>query len=117
MLNLIRLREKANYPDGRRATGAEAYATYSHESERIFCRLGGKIIWRGKFEQTLIGPDYEAWDVCFVAEYPSVSAFAEMLREPAYRFAMEHRQAAIADSRLVRLLPMTVGVGFADPAA
>ena len=32
MLNLIRLRERAAYPDGRRATGAEAYAAYGRES-------------------------------------------------------------------------------------
>jgi uncharacterized protein (DUF1330 family) len=117
MLNLIRLREQANYPDGRAATGADAYAAYSHGSRPVFARLGGKIIWRGRLEQTLIGPREEAWNICFVAEYPSVAAFAEMLRDPAYRSAMEHRQAAIADSRLVRLAPMTLGIAFADPEA
>ena len=28
MLNLVRLRERANYADGRAASGAEAYAAY-----------------------------------------------------------------------------------------
>jgi uncharacterized protein (DUF1330 family) len=116
MLNLIRLRKKAAYTDGRLATGAEAYAAYGQGSQPVFSRLGGRIVWRGKLEQTLIGPSDESWDICFVAEYPSVVAFTEMLREPAYRLAMEHRQAAIADSRLVRLAPMASGSGFADPA-
>ena len=32
MLNLVRLRALAAYPDGRKATGAEAYAAYGRES-------------------------------------------------------------------------------------
>jgi hypothetical protein len=41
------------------------------------------------------------WDHCFIAEYPSVSAFVEMIRDPVYREAVKHRQAAVADSRLI----------------
>jgi uncharacterized protein (DUF1330 family) len=116
MLNLIRLREQANYPDGRRATGAEAYAAYGRGSQPVFSRLGGRIVWRGRFEQMLIGPSEEAWDICFIAEYSSVEAFAEMAKDPDYRLAVEHRKAAVADSRLVRLASMTNGIGFDDPA-
>ena len=32
MLNLVRLRDQAAYPDGRKATGAEAYAAYGRDS-------------------------------------------------------------------------------------
>ena len=32
MLNLVRLRDRAAYPDGRIATGAEAYAAYGRDS-------------------------------------------------------------------------------------
>ena len=49
MLNLVRLRALAAYPDGRKATGAEAYAAYGSESEPVFSRLGGAIVWRGHF--------------------------------------------------------------------
>jgi hypothetical protein len=51
MLNLVRLRAQAHYPDGRSATGAEAYAAYGRESLPVFVRLGGRIVWRGRFEQ------------------------------------------------------------------
>jgi len=112
MLNLVRFREKAAYPDGREATGAEAYAAYGRASHPIFTRLGGRIVWRGNFELTLIGPGAERWDACFIAEYPSVSAFVAMIRDPAYREAVKHRQAAVSDSRLVRLAPMAAGAGF-----
>ena len=82
MLNLVRLREQAAYPDGRKATGAEAYAAYGRESGPVFERLGGRIVWQGRFELMLIGPAEERWDHCFIAEYPSVAAFAEMIRDP-----------------------------------
>ncbi|MGY4316843.1 hypothetical protein ACVWW1_006170 [Bradyrhizobium sp. JR3.5] len=71
MLNLVRLREWASYPDGRKATGAEAYAAYGRESGPVFERLGGRIVWQGRFELMLIGPQEERWDHCFIAEYPS----------------------------------------------
>lgn len=103
MLNLVRLRERAAYEDGREATGAEAYAAYGRESGPVFKRLGGEIVWRGKFELTLIGPGDERWDHVFVARYPSVGAFVEMIRDPVYREAVKHRQAAVEDSRLIRL--------------
>src|ERR1700722_5954182 len=112
MLNLVKLRANAAYPDERRATGAEAYAAYGRESEPVFSRLGGSIVWRGIFEQTLIGPPEERWDLCFIAQYPSVAAFVAMIRDPVYREAVKHRQAAVEDSRLIRLAPGAVGVGF-----
>lgn len=112
MLNLVRFRAEAAYPDGRKATGAEAYAAYGRESGSVFARLGGRIVWRGRFELMLIGPADERWDECFIAEYPSVAAFVEMVRDPIYREAVKHRQAAVEDSRLVRLSPADFGSGF-----
>ena len=112
MLNLVRLRDRAAYPDGRAKTGAEAYAAYSRDSEPVFARLGGAIVWRGKFELMLIGPEAERWDLCFIAAYPDVAAFVAMLRDPLYREAVKHRQAAVEDSRLIRVQPGGTGAGF-----
>ena len=57
MLNLVRFRDRAEYPDGRALSGAEAYAAYGKESGPVFARLGGTIVWRGNFELMLIGPE------------------------------------------------------------
>lgn len=114
MLNLVRLRDQADYPDGRQSTGAEAYQAYGRESGPIFARLGGKIIWQGRFELTLIGPSDEHWDHCFIAEYPDVAAFGEMIHDPAYREAVKHRQAAVEDSRLIRLGALPSGSTFGE---
>jgi uncharacterized protein (DUF1330 family) len=114
MLNLVRLHAQARYPDGRKATGAEAYAAYGRDSGPVFIRLGGKVIWQGAFELMLIGPREERWDRCFIAQYPSVAAFVEMIRDPVYREAVKHRQAAVEDSRLIRLAPQQVGATFGE---
>ena len=114
MLNLVRLRERAAYPDGREASGADAYRAYSSESGPIFRRLGGRIAWSGDFRLMLIGPADEHWDICFIAEYPSGAAFAEMIRDAGYQQAVKHRQAAVLDSRLIRLNPRKTGGGFGE---
>jgi uncharacterized protein (DUF1330 family) len=105
MLNLVRLRETAVYEDGSMVTGHEAYAAYGRESGPVFRRLGGRIVWSGKFDMVLIGPQGEYWDICFIAEYPSAEAFIAMLRDEDYRKAVKHRQAAVFDSRLIRMQP------------
>jgi uncharacterized protein (DUF1330 family) len=114
MLNLVRLRERAVYADGRQASGLEAYRAYGRETTPILARLGGRQFWVGRFEQTLIGPADERWDLVFIAEYPTAAAFVAMLRDPDYREAVKHRQAAVADSRLIRLSPQIPGAGFGE---
>ena len=113
MLNLIRLRDQAAYPDGRVATGAEAYASYGRESGPIFSGLGGEIIWRGKMEAMVIGPTDKQWDIAFIARYPHANAFLAMVTDPDYQLAVVHRQAAVDDSRLIRFGETAEGAGFA----
>lgn len=102
MLNLIKLNSQAVYEDGTETTGAEAYKAYGKESGPIFARVGGSIIWRGKPELMLIGPEAMTWHIAFIARYPNAGAFMEMVTDPDYRQAVKHRQAAVEDSRLLR---------------
>ncbi|MEP3333776.1 DUF1330 domain-containing protein [Sedimentitalea sp.] len=112
MLNLVKLRERAEYEDGTDVSGQEAYSTYGRLSGPVFERVGGRIVWRGAMEQMVIGPKDLQWDLCFIADYPQPGAFLEMLKDPEYRVAMVHRQAAVADSRLIRMAPVEGGTGF-----
>lgn len=112
MLNLVRLKDEAIYPDGTTCSGAEAYAAYGRESGPVFRELGGRIIWSGEFQLTLIGPEDEVWDIAFIAEYPSGQAFIDMLRNPVYRQAVVHRQAAVKTSRLIRMKSKEALEGF-----
>ena len=112
MLNLVKVHKEVEYPDGEVVSGVEAYKRYGRLSFPIFAKLGGKIIWRGEMLFTLIGPSEEKWDECFIAQYPSVGAFVQMVRDPVYREAVKHRQAAVLDSRLIRMAPADAGTGF-----
>lgn len=117
MLNLIRCRAEALYPEGhqcagRGLSGREAYRLYGEESGPIFRRVGGAIVWSAAPRLVLTGPADEAWDIAFVARYPSAHAFLEMVTDPAYREAVVHRQAAVETSRLIRTSPGAAGQGF-----
>lgn len=114
MLNLVRVRQQAAYADGRACSGRDAYKAYARDSQAVFTRVGGRQFWVGRFELTLIGPADDHWDFVFIAEYPNAAAFAEMLRDPVYREAVKHRQAAVLDSRLIRLRPALPGKGFGE---
>jgi uncharacterized protein (DUF1330 family) len=113
MINLVRLHDRAVYDDGRDVSGAAAYAAYGQGAAPVLERVGGRIVWRGAMEFMLIGPAEEQWDICFIAAYPSVEAFVTMIKDPDYRAAMLHRQAAVADSRLIRTAPLSLGDNFA----
>lgn len=112
MLNMLLFRDRAEYEDGREATGAEAYAAYGEASAPVFTRVGGEIIWRGVPEVMLIGPFEKRWDLMFIARYPTAAAFLEMVTDPEYQQAVKHRQAAVLDSRLIRTREAGRGVGF-----
>jgi len=119
MLNLIRLRPAANYPPdhpnhGKAMTGLDAYREYGRTSAAIFKRLGGRQVWAGRPETVLTGPLTERWDLTFIAAYPNALAFAQMIRDPGYREHVKHRQAAVEDSRLIRMLPVEPGEGFGE---
>lgn len=117
MLNLVAFHARAAYPaDHAQAdaglTGAAAYALYGTQSAPVLARVGGHILWRGRFEATLIGPGAEQWDAMFIARYPTAHAFLAMVSDPEYKQAVVHRQAAVRTSRLIRCAPGAAGTAF-----
>jgi uncharacterized protein (DUF1330 family) len=104
MLNLLRYRERAEYPSdsGHSAcSGREAYDRYSAVAVQKVASVGGRILWLGQSFLTLIGPGEEKWDDVVLVEYPSRKAFLDMVSMPDYLAASVHRTAALADSRLI----------------
>lgn len=119
MLNLIRLRAIADYPrdhphHGKGMSGLEAYREYGRTTAALFHGLGGRQVWAGRPEVVVTGPADERWDLAFIAEYPNAAAFLAMVTNPDYREFVKHRQAAVEDSRLIRLAPLTPGEGFGE---
>lgn len=117
MLNLLQFHEHAQYPDDHANaahgwSGVRAYEEYGKTSGPIFKRVGGTIIWRGKMEAMVIGPDDKQWDSSFIARYPNSGAFLEMVTDPEYQKAVFNRQAAVLTSRLIRFGEMDGPDGF-----
>lgn len=111
MLNMIRFKDKAEYAEGSEFaakdwTGEQAYAEYSRRSSPIANRVGGKPIYMGIPQLTLIGPQHETWDVAFIIEYPDLATFLALVNDPEYKKHAFHRSAAVADSRLIRMAPL-----------
>ncbi len=119
MLNLIRLRATAAYPEGhanhgKGMSGLEAYRAYGRDSASVFARVGGRQVWVGRPQTVVTGPAEERWDLAFIAEYPSAGAFLAMVTDLGYREHVKHRTAAVADSRLIRMSPTAPGEGFGE---
>ncbi|MFW2350587.1 DUF1330 domain-containing protein [Qipengyuania sp.] len=111
MLNLLRFRDRADYshardlePEGG-ATGAEAYARYMAELEPLLTASGGEVLFAGKADAFLIGPDAEQWDFAMLVKQASKASFLAFASDPAAQRITQHRTAALSDSRLLPLWP------------
>jgi uncharacterized protein (DUF1330 family) len=104
MLNMLRFRERAEYPAGSghaSCSGREAYQRYGIKAIEYVRAVGGKPIYRGTAHVTLIGPQDERWDEILLVQYPSPAAFLKMVSNPDYLACGVHRTAALKDSRLI----------------
>jgi hypothetical protein len=107
MLNLIKFRDLAEYPEGhpnhgKGLTGADAYAIYLAGFQRVVANDGAAMVWERPLECVVTGPEGE-WDEIFVMGYPNSVAFMKMVKNEEYiRDVVPHRTAAVADSRLIR---------------
>ena len=73
MLNLVKLKARAEYPQGhpdhgKDMTGLDAYRAYGRTTAHIFKRVGGRQVWAGKPQVMVTGPQSEAWDLAFIAD-------------------------------------------------
>lgn len=111
MVNLLKFREKAAYPDGLDAqlSGREAYARYGEAVSRLIEGLGGRIRYSGAVTGLLLGEVEELWDAVALAEYPSLAAFQAMAMSPEMHAIEHHRKAGLAGQLNIRTRP---GPGF-----
>ena len=94
MLNLIRFRDVAEYPEGhplhgKGLTGREAYAIYREGFQRVVANDGAAMVWEAPIECTVTGPTGE-WDEAFVMGYPNSALFMAMVRAGIVVRPVEH---------------------------
>ena len=73
MINLLRYREQAAYPDGFDAepcSGREAYQRYGQGVMPLIGAAGARPIWSGTATHSLIAAEDEVWDDAILVEYP-----------------------------------------------
>ena len=107
MVNLLKFKPKAEYPDGSDAhlTGAEAYGRYGEAVAKLVEGLGGRIRYSGQVSGLMLGEVEELWDAVALAEYPSLAAFRAMATSAEYQAIERHRSAGLAGQLNIRTKP------------
>ncbi len=110
LVNLLAFRTHAAYPPGHRLataglSGADAYGRYGAVAFDQVRRRAGRLTLLNHVEQVLIGSD-RAWDQVAVMEYPDTRAFLDMIADPVYVAALDHRDAGLATTMVLVTRPL-----------
>ena len=105
MLNLLKFKAKAEYPDGRETTltGQQAYAIYGAEVVAHLAKVGGAPMFSARVERLMLGEVEELWDSAAIAMYPSRQAMMDMMSSPDYQASAIHRAAGLAGQLNIEL--------------
>jgi uncharacterized protein (DUF1330 family) len=103
MLNLLKFRDKAQYPDGRNTdlTGMQAYMVCGEAMRKVVEREGGKFVFLGAIKYLTVGAVDKLWDVAALVEYPSPAAFARIATSPEVGEIGVHRTAGLEGQLLI----------------
>jgi uncharacterized protein (DUF1330 family) len=97
MVNLLKFKEKASYPDGRdpEISGREAYLRYAREMKKLVEGDGGRFIFGGSIAGILLGQVEDLWDEVGLVEYPSSTSLLKIASTPAFQEIEVHRTAGL----------------------
>ncbi len=107
MLNLIRLRDTADYSEhpelapAAPVSGLQAFNLYIEHSMPYLEQMGGELLMLGQGGQFFIGPEDEQWDLVMLVKQSSVASFFNFASNTDYLAGIGHRSAAVMDSRLL----------------
>ncbi len=80
-------------------SGVESFSKYEEFTIRFIKeKLGGKVIYKGKYIMPLIGEG--DWDSVLIVEYPSIASFLKMQMDEEYLKMLPYRINALAESRV-----------------
>lgn len=98
MVNLLKFKDRAEYPDKRESnlSGKEAFAIYSKEVVGHLEKVGGKPIFGSEVTRLMLGEVEDLWDQVAIAMYPNRKAMLKMISNPDYIKSAQHRVAGLA---------------------
>lgn len=109
MVNLLKFREAAGYPEGSGfapCSGREAYARYQHAfTVTVRETSQAEVVYEGPVQQIFIGQtgsDAADWDKVLIVRYPSRQHFLAMMANDSYRDALVHRYAGLERTVLLQ---------------
>ncbi len=103
MVNLLKFKDVAEYPDGRECvlTGADAYDKYMDAVRKVLPEIGARVVYEGSIGFLALGQVEEPWDKVLLIEYPSLAALAALGTYEVVQAALTHRQAGLAGQLLM----------------
>ena len=104
MVNLLKFKDKAEYPDGSspEMTGKQAYAVYGAAVMKCLELVGGKEIFSADVSGLILGEVEELWDMVALAYYPSPQAMMQIVGLPEYQGIEIHRFAELKGQLNIR---------------
>jgi uncharacterized protein (DUF1330 family) len=107
MVNLLKFKDKAEYPDGSNAdwTGKQAYLVYGAAVQKCLEMVGGRAVFSGDVTGLILGEVEELWDMVALAYYPSPQAMMQMVGLPEYQGIEIHRFAGLKGQLNIRTAP------------
>lgn len=107
MVNLMKYRDIAEYPDGRETelTGREADNIYSPLEQ--LQALGAEIVFVADVEDQMLG-EGTVWDRVAVVKYPNLKAFTELHDQEGYEERHEHKVAGMEKTIILACQPMDI---------
>jgi uncharacterized protein (DUF1330 family) len=107
MVNLLKFRDKARYPDGRDPdlSGREAYDRYAREVVKLLHGVGGRVLFSGDVTFLTLGRAEELWDEVALAEYPNRAALLKMSMSEEWQAIAVHREAGLEGQLNIETVP------------
>ncbi|MEY4950218.1 MAG: hypothetical protein RL698_2429 [Pseudomonadota bacterium] len=107
MVNLLKFRERAAYPDGRDPgiSGREAYGRYGEAFTRGLLEIGGRVLFVGDATYLQVGQAEQLWDEVAIVEYPSREVFFAMATSDRWREISVHREAGLEGQLNIETVP------------
>lgn len=95
MVNLLKFKPQADASEGD-VSGEVAYSRYGRQMREYVESHGGRIIWTGRVDSTVIGEDGDPeFDMVALVEYPSRQKFVEITSSEHVRTIGKHRSAGL----------------------